>query len=53
MTPTKGIPPPPKDKEHFTPRDDRFIAGWNAAIDYILKRVITRLITALRRLRRE
>ncbi len=40
-------------KEKFSPKDDRFIAGWNAAIKYVLTHLISRMIAALKKLLRE
>lgn len=40
-------------KEKFPPTDDRFIAGWNAAIRYLLDNIIPRMLKALEKLIRE
>lgn len=40
-------------KEKFSPSDDRFIAGWNAAIHYVLTHLIPRMVKALEKLLRE
>jgi hypothetical protein len=40
-------------REKYGPSDDRFIAGRNAAIRYILAHIIPRMLKALEKLIRE